>query len=115
MIIARRTMHVRSVNGDVPVEIRLFLPEAADHLYLCRYQIDWPDGTIESRAQGGDMIEAIHLALQKLGTEMYMSRHHHEGTLYWMADWVGYNFPLPKNGRDLLIGDDQRFHGLDNT
>ena len=32
-----------------------------------------------------------------------------------MAGWEGYNFPLPKNGRDLLIGDDQRFFGLDNT
>jgi hypothetical protein len=115
MIIAKRTMRVRSSDRTIPVEIRLYLPEAADHLFLCRYQIDWPEGTIESMAQGSDMMEAIHLALQKIGTEMYMSRYHHEGSLYWTDGWQGYNFPMPKNGRDLLIGDDQRFFGLDNT
>lgn len=82
-------------------------PVALRHLMIA------PEGRVRSRAQGNDMVEAIHLALQKIGTELYMSRHHHDGTLSWKAGWTGYNFPLPKNGRDLLIGHDQRFFGLD--
>lgn len=114
MIIATRTMHIAASSGDFEAEIRLYQPEADEHLFVCRYEIDWPEGTIASKAQGNDMIEAIHLALQKLGTEMYMSRYHHEGRLTWMPGWIGYNFPVPINGRDLLIGDDQRFFGLDD-
>lgn len=114
MIVARRTMHIKTPSGQTDVEIRLFQPEPDDHVYVCRYEIDWPEGTIRSRAQGNDMIEALHYALQKLGAEMYMSRYHDEGSLSWMPGWVGYNFPIPKNGRDLLIGDDQRFFGLDD-
>ncbi|MGV8853554.1 MAG: DUF6968 family protein [Devosia sp.] len=114
MIIATRTMHIRSDSGDISVAIRLFLPVPSGSGWDCPYEIDWPEGTVKSRAGGNDMIEAIHLALHKLGTEMYMSRYHHEGRLAWMPSWTGYNFPLPKNGRDLLIGDDQTFFGLDN-
>ncbi|WP_137150592.1 hypothetical protein [Devosia sp. FKR38] len=113
MIIAVRTLNINSAGKVTPVDVRIFMPEADDHVFICRYEIDWPDGTIASRAQGNDMVEALHLALHKLGSEMYMSRYHHEGTLSWRPGWVGYNFPLPKNGRDLLIGDDQRFFGLD--
>lgn len=115
MIIATRTLHITSGDGATPVEVRMFMPEPDDHLFVCRYEIDWPEGRVRSRAQGNDMVEAIHLALQKIGTEMYMSRHHHERTLSWAPGWTGYNFPIPKNGRDLLIGDDQRFFGLDDT
>tara|TARA_R100000365_G_C2739530_1_gene68328 strand:+ start:740 stop:1087 length:348 start_codon:yes stop_codon:yes gene_type:complete len=114
MIIAARTMHITAGSGEVDAEVRLFQPETDEHLFICRYEIDWPEGTLRSQAQGNDMIEALHLALQKLGTEMYLSRYHHDGTLHWMSGWVGYNFPIPKNGRDLLIGDDQRFFGLDD-
>ena len=115
MIIGTRTLFVDTPEGEKPVPIRLYLPEREEPKWICRYEIDWPEGTVKSRAQGNDMIEAIHLALQKLGTEMCFSRYHHERKLWWMKPWVGYNFPIPKNGRDLLIGDDQKFFGLDNT
>lgn len=114
MIIAKRTMYIADRSGQLSVEIRLFQPQADDHVFICRYEIDWPEGQVSSQAQGNDMVEALHLALQKLGTEMYLSRYHHEGTLSWMPGWTGYNLPIPKNGRDLLVGDDQRFYGLDD-
>ena len=113
MIIATRTMFIDTAAGARPVEIRLYQPEEAKPKWICRYEIDWPEGKIGSQAQGNDMIEAIHYALQKLGTEMYLSHYHHERKLRWLPGWVGYNFPVPKNGRDLLIGDDQTYFGLD--
>jgi len=106
-------MTIGAGPNEKAVEIRLYQPERADPKWVCRYEIDWPEGTIRSQAQGNDMIEAIHMALQKLGTEMYLSRYHHEGSLHWMPGWVGYNFPIPKNGRDLLVGDDQIYFGPD--
>ena len=30
------------------------------------------------------------------------------------SGWVGYNFPILRDGRDRLFGDDQRFSGLDD-
>ena len=61
MIIGTRTLFVDTPEGEKPVPIRLYLPEPEEPKWICRYEIDWPEGTVKSRAQGNDMIEAIHL------------------------------------------------------
>lgn len=49
--------------------------------------------------------------MQKIGMDLYMSRYHHEQKMWWIRPWVGYGFPMPKDARDLMIGDDARFYG----
>lgn len=114
MIIGERILTVIHEGREVPVRIQIFLPEQIGPHWNCHYTIDWPDVPIESFCGGNDAIAALHGATLKVGMELYMSRYHHERTMWWLKPWVGYGFPLPKGARDELIGDDQRFYGLDN-
>jgi len=111
MIVGNRTLTVLTAVGERPVEIRMCFPESVGTKLHCRYEIDWPEGVARSHAQGNDALHALHLAMQKIGTDLYTSRYHHERTMWWVKPWVGYGFPMPKAGRDLLIGDDAKFYG----
>jgi len=111
MLIGTRTLFVDTPQGTRSVPVRLFTPEQVRDKWDCRYEIDWPEGTIRSHAQGNDALHALHLAELKLGTELYMSRYHHERTMHWLEPWEGYGFPLPRGARDLLIGHDRQFYG----
>lgn len=106
MVIAIRKLLVRSEGCDVTVEIRLFAPVADDGTSSCRYEIDWPSGTRHGRAAGIDSIQAILLALQKIGIALYTSEYHENGQLVWPMAGSGYGFPVPSTIRDLLVGED---------
>lgn len=80
-------------------------------MWICRYSIGWPDSARDSFGAGVDSIQALHLALQKIGIELYASAYHKAGVLMFDRPGNGYGFPIPKNGRDLLIGDDKIFEG----
>ena len=54
-------------------------------------------------------MQAIVLALQKIGTDLYMSESHLTGALVWDRPGAGYGFPLPSSGREALVGDDRKF------
>ena len=112
MIVGTRTLTVVTDAGsEAPVEVRVFAPEPLDAKWDCRYEIDWPEGTWKSHTLGNDALHALHLAQQKIGTDLYMSRYHHERKMWWLKPWVGYGFPMPKGARDLLIGDDAKYYG----
>lgn len=111
MIIGTRTLSVETEDGTKSVAVTLFVPEISDTLWTCRYEIDWPEGKAASYAAGNDALHAVLMAMQKVAQDLYMSRYHHEGRMSWKKPWVGYGFPMPKNGRDLLIGDDKEFYG----
>ncbi|MGV3574570.1 MAG: DUF6968 family protein [Devosia sp.] len=113
MVIGTRMLVVQYLGEDYGVPISLFLPEQIGQSWDCRYEIGWPDGTAKSFAGGNDAIAAIFAAIEKIGMELHLSRYHHQRTMSWMPPWEGYGFPLPKGARDELIGDDQRFYGLD--
>ncbi|SEQ24523.1 hypothetical protein SAMN05428969_2377 [Devosia sp. YR412] len=113
MLAGTRTLTIDSKKGPIPVEVRLYLAEPYDTVWHARYEIDWPEGTVKSHSVGNDMIAALHGAIEKIVTELYMSRYHHERNLWWVKPWNGYGFPMPKGARDLLIGHDQEFFGLD--
>jgi hypothetical protein len=106
MIIATRQLKVRTSSGDTNVEIRLFKPTNEDGMWVCNYEIDWPGGTKKSFAAGADAIQAIFLALQKVGIQLYTSDYHRSGGLYWSGSGGGYGFPVGSSLRDLLVGDD---------
>ena len=111
MIIGSRTLTVETEDGPKAFEVRLYDPQPWDSLYRCDYEIDWPEGTARSWAAGNDGLHAIFLAMQKIAQDLYMSRYHAERSMSWKKPWVGYGFPMPTNGRDLLIGDDKKFYG----
>lgn len=111
MTIGTRILTLLTEDGPRPVAIRMLQPRAWEGLYRCDYEIHWPDGTAKSFAAGNDELHAIMLAMQKIAQDLYMSRAHAERRLSWIKPWVGYGFPMPANGRELLIGDDKRFYG----
>ncbi|ODT70217.1 MAG: hypothetical protein ABS75_14010 [Pelagibacterium sp. SCN 63-23] len=113
MIVGSRVLTVRHDGLEHAVTIVLHLPEMVGQSWDCRYEIDWPDAPVRSFAGGNDAIAALFAAIEKIGMELHMSRYHHERTMWWLKPWEGYGFPLPKGARDELIGDDQRFFGVD--
>ena len=106
MIIATRMLKVRGGSAEAQVPITLFVPTQSNGAWSCAYEIGWPSGKVESAAWGFDSVQAIILALQKIGSDLYTSSYHKSGKLSWEAVDKGYGFPLPNNIRDLLVGDD---------
>ncbi|KAA0123319.1 hypothetical protein CIW48_14215 [Methylobacterium sp. P1-11] len=111
MIIASRVLELVSSLGMRSFEISIYVPESQGGVWVCRYTTDWPHQKRQSYAAGVDSIQALHLALQKIGMELYVSPHHLSGNLKWEKSGDGYGFPVPKNGRDMLIGADKAFEG----
>lgn len=111
MVIGTRVLTIRSPDADVPVPVRLCAPEYADGHWICRYTIHWPEQPRDSFGAGVDVLQALHLTMQKIGIDLYVSAAHKAGTLMWGKPSNGYGFPIPKNGRDLLIGMDKIFEG----
>lgn len=106
MQIAYRRLTTSSASGEIDVPVRLFKPEESDGAWICRYEIEWPDQKHSGFAAGVDPIQALFLALQRIGVELYTSTHHETGSLKWSMSAKGYGFPIARNLRDLLIGDD---------
>ncbi len=75
-------------------------------MWICRYEIDWPGQKKSRFAAGIDSIQALILAMQQIGIEMYASDYHKSGSLKWFEPAQGYGFPVPYTVRHLLIGDD---------
>ena len=111
MIVATRNLMLTSDAGEERVEIVIRTPEFMNDMWVCRYDIGWPGQPRTSVAAGVDSIQALHLALQKIGMELYVSPYHLSGTLRWERIGDGYGFPVPKNGRDMLVGSDKIFDG----
>jgi hypothetical protein len=76
--------------------------------WSCRVEIGWPDRTVVRDIGDVDAVQALQLAMQIVGTELYVSDLHKAGRLMWLEPGRGYGFPVPRNMRDLLIGDDRR-------
>lgn len=106
MIIATRTLLVRSAAGKLPVIVALHRPVEADRSWECIFEIGWPEGRESSRALGHDGVQAMHLAMQKIASLLYMSRYHKEGSMTWDGE-PGYGFPLSPAARDLAVGEDK--------
>lgn len=85
-----------SVSPDGPV------------MWICRYEIDWPSQKRSHFAGCADSFQALILALQMIGAEIYASAYHKAGSLKWFERYRGYGFPVGGNLRDLLIGDETR-------
>jgi hypothetical protein len=112
MKIAERILRIRHDHGDSEVPTRIFAPRSDEgSSWTCRYEIDWPGAPRRREIGGLDSVQALFLALQAIGAELYTSEHHEAGRLRWDKEGDGYGFPVPRTIRDLLIGDDVIFGG----
>ena len=94
----------------VPFDIRIFAPESEPGgSWSCRYEIDWPDRPRSMTAWGKDSVQALVLALNMIGSEIYTSEYHKAGELYFEKRGDGFGFPVPANLRDLLEGADAEY------
>jgi hypothetical protein len=73
MVIAHRSLKLRLGSSDIDVPVRVYASESEGADWTCRYEIGWPEGTRKSCAGGIGAIQALDLALQKIGTEIYTS------------------------------------------
>jgi hypothetical protein len=108
MIIATRVLTL-SDKVEQKVAIRLHAPEPAKVDWICRFEIDWPDGKGERWGTGVDAVQALLAALQMIGAELYASEYNKSGKLSGLAPGRGFGFPVPNTIRDLLVGDDRKF------
>ncbi len=111
MLLGTRVLHVKRRVGTVEVPVSLFVPVEDELGWKCRYNIGWPGKIRSSAVWGIDALQAIHLAMQKIASDLYASRYHKQGRLSWPGQGAGYGFPITRNGRDLLVGHDKEFDG----
>jgi hypothetical protein len=109
MMICERTLKLRHEGGYRPVSVRLFLPAKLEEAWGCRWEIHWPDRMRSGEAFGQDGMQAVVLALQAIGSEIYASAEHASGQLLWSEGRSGYGFPVPRIIRGLLVGDDAEY------
>ena len=109
MIIATRHLVLRDKHRDIDIPIRIHAPEKAEVDWICRFEIGWPKGKVERWGSGVDAVQALLIAMQMIGAEVYASSQHQSGRLEWLEADRGYGFPVSDNIRDLLVGDDKRF------
>ncbi|MEP9375649.1 hypothetical protein ABLE91_02950 [Aquabacter sp. CN5-332] len=107
MIIAERVLRMEMPDGAVDVPIRLFAPLPFDNHWACRWEIHWPDGVESFEGCGLDSVQALYIAMQMVGINLYLSDPHEDGLMHW-GTWKGYGFPVTSNMRDELAEDDLR-------
>ncbi len=107
MLIATRVLRLRHTGDNIEIPVRVFAPKQEATSWSCKFEVDWPDGTLTIAAGGVDAVQALHIALQLIGAMIYASDHHTSGKLMWLKPGKGYGFPVTNNLRDLLIGDDR--------
>lgn len=110
MLIASRTLTLLNGSDRIQIPIRIFAPEkSTSGSWFCRYEIDWPSERHTMEIGGFDSAQAIVLALQAIGAEIYSSSYHKLGKLFFDKPGAGYGFPVSAGLRDLLIGDDAKY------
>jgi hypothetical protein len=92
--------------GDQIVKVTIYNPylhEDYDEEYWCEYEISQPISR-SSYTIGGDATQALILALQKAGVDLYASEYYKNGLLTWSGGMVpgDLGFPVPSGLQDLL-------------
>lgn len=108
MMIATRALKLTRPEDAIDIPVRIFAPEQDGDGWICRYEIDWPEGRQKMAVGGLDSVQALVLALQMIGSDLYTSSYHKAGALSFSPSG-GYGFPIAQNLRDLLTGDDASY------
>jgi len=109
MEIASRTLMLRNGTDNIQIPVRVFAPSQQESRgWSCRYQIEWPEGKETREMWGVDSIQALVLALQAIGSDIYTSSYHKTGDFLFETPGQGYGFPVPASLRGLLVGNDAK-------
>lgn len=108
MIILTHRLYLKIGDADraIDIVVRKPEPEPTGKAWTCRYEIDWPEGFKARDAYGLDALQALVLALEMIGAEIYTSAYHREGRLRAYDREAGYGFPVPSSLRGMLVGVD---------
>jgi hypothetical protein len=109
MIIATRILTLKRPDGDIEIPISISAPKHEGDAWSCIYEIGWPEGKESITAWGHDSAQALVVALQMIGAEIYSSAYHKSGDLMLDAPGGGYGFAVVGSIRDLLEGDDAKY------
>jgi hypothetical protein len=109
MMIAKRILRLKRDHDVFDIAIRIYAPAGEGRNWSCRYEIDWPEGLQVMNVSGADSVQALVLALQMIGADLYSSSYHKSGRLMFGEPGRGYGFPVAPSLRDLLIGDDRKY------
>ena len=60
-------------------------------------------------AWGIDSVQAVLLAFQMIGADIYTSTYHKSGRLVFGAPGLGYGFPVTESLRHMLVGNDRKY------
>jgi hypothetical protein len=109
MEIASRILVLRTGTASIQISVRVFAPRQQEpRAWSCQYQIEWPEGKETREMWGVDSIQALVLALQAIGSDIYTSSYHKTGNLFFETPGQGYGFPVPVSLRGYLVGNDVR-------
>ena len=112
MVIATRVLKLRRGTCRHPSpNSNLCSPKYATVDWACRFEIDWPDETVELDAMGVDAVQALELALRMIGAFIYSSDHHAAAIWCGRHPEKATDFQSANNIRDLLVGDDKKSIG----
>jgi hypothetical protein len=103
----RRDLTLIVDGGLRTVTVVLAEPKEVRGSWFVRYEIGWPEGPSSAEVGGADALQASYLAMQAVALAIYASPHHRAGRLYWFSPGGGYGFPMPKSGRNDLVGQDR--------
>lgn len=92
MIIATRTLTLKRPDGEIEIPISISKHEG--DAWSCIYEIGWPERKESITAWGHDSVQALVVALQMIGAEIYSSAYHKSGDLMLDALGSGYGFPV---------------------
>jgi hypothetical protein len=108
MIIAQRTLKILTgAQAGSAVLIVVHMPSKDGDGWSCIYEIGWPERPRKSQGAGVDAVQALNIAMQKIGIELYLSSYHAQGSLEFQGTGKGYGFPVPSSMRGMLVGDDR--------
>lgn len=108
--VASRLLNLATAHGVQQFELRIFAPKQHDGQgWECPYEIDWPGAPRRFAGAGVDSIQALIIALEMIGAELYASNAHKEGRLFFREAGSGYGMPVPAMMRSALIGDDAKY------
>jgi len=110
MAIAVRKLKLQAKGAVLDIPIHIFAPVLQPTgAWRCDHEIAWPDGPSKKSTYGVDSMQALILALQMIGAELYSSAAHEAGSLFWDKPGNGYGFPVMPSLRDLLVEEDARY------
>lgn len=107
-VVAQRSLVALVDGATAAVHVKIYAPRPEGENWACIYEIGWPSATRRVQANGLDSVQALLLAMQMIGAELYARRPSGVSDLYWLEAGDGVGFPLPPSLRGQALGEDRQ-------